>query len=46
MATYTVFKLECLRVKSNINPFTLRVKFLINAARSTFDPLQKFQAAA
>ena len=46
MAIYAVFKLECLSVKSKINPFALRLKLLINATRSAFDQLQKFQAAA
>ncbi len=46
MAIYAVFKLECLSVKSKINPFALRFKFLINATRSAFDQLQTFRAAA
>ena len=46
MAIYAVFKLECLSVKSKINPFTLRFKLLINATLSAFDQLQKFQADA
>ena len=46
MAIYAVFKLECLSVKSKINPFALRFKLLINATRSAFDQLQKFRAAA
>ena len=46
MAIYAVFKLECLSVKSKINSFALRFKLLINATRSAFDQLQKFQAAA
>jgi hypothetical protein len=46
MAIYAVFKLECLSIKSKINPFALRFKLLINATRSAFDQLQKFQAAA
>ena len=46
MAIYAVFKLECLSVKSKINPFALRFKLLINATRSAFDQLQKFQAAS
>ena len=46
MAIYAVFKLECLSVKSKINPFALRFKLLIHATRSAFDQLQKFQAAA
>jgi hypothetical protein len=46
MAIYAVFKLECLSVKSKINPFALRFKLLINATRSAFVRLQEFQAAA
>ena len=46
MAIYAVFKLECLSVKNKINPFALRFKLLINATRSAFDQLQKFQADA
>ena len=46
MAIYAVFKLECLSVTSKINPFALRFKLLINATRSAFDQLQKFQAYA
>lgn len=46
MAIYAVFKLECLSVKSKINPFALRFKLLINATRSAFDQLQTFRAAA
>ena len=45
MAIYAVFKLECLSVKSKINPFALRFKLLINATCSAFDQLQKLQAA-
>ncbi|MFZ3139335.1 MAG: hypothetical protein WA147_01725 [Polaromonas sp.] len=46
MAIYAVFKLECLSVKNKINSFALRFQLLINATRSAFDQLQKFQAAA
>jgi hypothetical protein len=46
MAIYAVFKLECLSVKSKINPFALRFKLLINATRSAFEQLRVFQAAA
>jgi SRSO17 transposase len=46
MAIYAVFKLECLSVKSKINPFALRLKLLINATRSAFEQLQKFRVAA
>ena len=46
MAIYAVSKLECLSVKRKINPFALRFKLFINATRSAFDRLQKFQAAA
>lgn len=46
MAIYAVFKLECLSVKSKLNPFALRFKLLINATRSAFEQLQKFRVAA
>ena len=44
MAIYAVFKLECLSFKNKMNPFALRFKLLINATRSAFAQLQKFQA--
>ena len=46
VAIYAVFKLECLRVRSKIKLLALRLKLLINATRSAFGQLQKFQAAA
>ena len=46
MAIYAAFELECLNVKSKINPFALRFKLFINGTHSAFDQLQKCQAAA
>ena len=46
MAIYVVFKLKCLSVRSKINLLALRFKLVINATRSAFDQLQKFQADA
>ena len=46
MAIYVVFKLKCLSVRSKIDLLALRFKLLINATRSAFDQLQKFQADA
>ncbi len=46
MAIYAVFKLQCLSLKSKINPFALRLKLLINASRSAYAELQHWRAAA
>ena len=46
MAIYAVFKLQCLSLKTRINPFALRLKLLINASRSAYAELQQWQAAA
>ena len=46
MAIYAVFKLQCLSIKTRINPFALRLKLLINASRSAYAELQQWQAAA
>ena len=46
MAIYAVFKLQCLSIKTKINPFALRLKFLINASRSTYAQLQQWRATA
>lgn len=46
MSIYAAFKLECLSIKNKLNPFALRLKLLINASRSAYSELQKFQAAA
>ena len=46
MAIYAVFKLQCLSIKTRINPFALRLKLLINASRSAYAELQQWRAAA
>ena len=46
MSIYAVFKLQCLSIKTRINPFALRLKLLINASRSAYAELQQWQAAA
>lgn len=46
MAIYAVFKLECLSLKTRINPFALRLKLLVNASRSAYAELQQFRATA
>ena len=46
MAIYAVFKLQCLSIKTRINPFALRLKLLINASRSAYAELQQWQATA
>jgi hypothetical protein len=44
MSIYAVFKLECLSIKSKINPFALRLRLLVNASRSAYAQLQQWQA--
>jgi DDE superfamily endonuclease len=46
MAIYAVFKLQCLSLKTRINPFALRLKLLINASRSAYAELQHWRATA
>ena len=46
MAIYAVFKLQCLSIKTKINPFALRLKLLINASRSAYAELQQWRATA
>ncbi|MFT5535258.1 MAG: hypothetical protein ACI802_003692, partial [Candidatus Paceibacteria bacterium] len=38
--------LECLSIKSKLNPFALCRKLLINASRTAYAQLQQLQAAA
>lgn len=42
----TVFKMECLTLRKNINHFALKSKLYIKAIRTAFDKLQAFRAAA
>ena len=37
MSIYVVFKLECLSIKTRLNPTTLRFKLLTTATRSVFE---------
>lgn len=46
MAIYAAFKLQCLSIKTRINPFALRLKLLINASRSAYAELQQWPTAA
>lgn len=46
ISIYAVFKLECLSLKTKINPFALRLKLLINASRSAYAELQQWRATA
>ena len=46
ISIYAVFKLECLSIKTKLNPFALRLKLLINASRTAYAELQKWQATA
>jgi DDE superfamily endonuclease len=44
MSIYAVFKLECLSIKTRLNPMALRLKLLTNASRSAFEKLRQWQA--
>lgn len=46
MSICATFKLECLSIKSRLNPFALCRKLLINASRTAYAQLQQFRAAA
>jgi hypothetical protein len=46
MSICAAFKLESLSMKNNLNPFAICRKLLINASRSVYAELQRFQAAA
>jgi hypothetical protein len=46
MTICAVFKLECLSIKTCLNPFALCRKLLINASRSAYDQLQQLYLAA
>jgi PIN domain nuclease of toxin-antitoxin system len=46
MSICATFKLECLSIKSKLNPFALCRKLLINASRTAYAQLQQLQAAA
>ena len=44
-AIITVFKMECLKIKTKMNHFALKSKLYLKAVRSAFDELQQLQAA-
>lgn len=46
MAICATFKLECLSLKSKLNPFALCRKLLINASRAAYAELQVIRASA
>jgi len=46
MAICATFKLECLSLKSKLNPFALCRKLLINATRAAYEELQMVRASA
>ena len=46
MSICATFKLECLSIKSKLNPFALCRKLLINASRTAYAELQLLRAAA
>ena len=41
-----VFKMECLKMRTKLNPFALRSKFYLKAIRAAFDELQAIKATA
>jgi len=45
MAIYSVFKLECLKIKTALNHFAFRAKLLIKANQMAFLELQRFKGA-
>ena len=45
LATYAVFKLECLKIKTKLNHFALRTKLLICANQSAFAQLKAISGA-
>jgi len=45
MSIYAVFKLECLSIRTKLNPTALRFELLTSATRSAFENLRQRQAA-
>ena len=43
MSICAVFRVECLSVKTKLNPTALRFKLLTNATRSAFEKLRRWQ---
>ena len=46
MSIYAVFKLQCLNIKTTINPCERMLQLLINARRSAYVELKKWRATA
>ena len=44
-ALYAFFKLECLKIKCQLNHFALRARLYLKATRIAFDELQALKAA-
>ena len=42
---YAVFKLECLKIKTKLNHFALRLKLLVSANQSAFAQLKAISGA-
>jgi len=45
MAIYSVFKLECLKIKHHLNHFAMRAKLFIRANQMAYLELQKLKGA-
>lgn len=45
LSVYATFKLECLSIKTQLNPFAIRARLLMSATWSAFVELGKLQAA-
>lgn len=45
MAIYSVFKLECLKIKRHLNHFAMRAKLFIRANQMAYLELQKLKGA-
>jgi hypothetical protein len=45
MSIYTVFKLECLKIKLKVNHFAMRTKLLIKASQLAYTELQILRSA-
>ena len=45
MSIYGFFKLECLKIKHQLNHFALRAKLIIRATQMAYAELAKLQAA-
>jgi DNA-binding ferritin-like protein (Dps family) len=45
MSVCAVFKLECLKIKRNMNHFALRAKLLVKATQQAYQALQTLKGA-